>query len=437
MRTKRTIIAAAAALALITMAAGCSSPNPSGAKPASAASTAPVTITFATNMTGSGAGTPVATNKLLAEFHKKYPNVTVQLQTAQSTALQPLIQLAFASKKVPDVFNFWRPQPAFNMDKYIATGQLADLTSIAKPMKDEFPASAWATATVDGKVRGLPLVNFAVPLIVNTQVFKKAGLPLPTTWKLLVSDVAALKKQGIIPWTVSTQPVNQSDDRLFDYVLDRSLGNQKALDLFQGKGSFTSPNVQKAVDDYMSISTNMGPSDAAALDDNAAIAKYLNTGKSAMLIDNSGYLPAIDKSLGPDMKVIPFPTIPGGQQKTTNVERDLTTLLYASTASLKDPAKKTAVTNFLTFMTSVSAQTEFANNSVLVPAIKAKPDATLTGPLFAQLQTVQATQAGDKWLGNARTPSQQQTFYPLMAQQWAGAFTSKEFAQQLDTMFKQ
>jgi ABC-type glycerol-3-phosphate transport system substrate-binding protein len=154
-----------------------------------------------------------------------------------------------------------------------------------------------------------------------------------------------------------------------------------------------------------------------------------------MLIDNSGYLPAIDKTVAESMKVIPFPTIPGGAETSSHMEKDLTTLMYASKAGLADKAKGPAIRNFLTFMTSLTAQKMFSNQSVLVPASKVTPDASKTGTLFADVQKATSALPGDKWLGNGRTPSQEQVFYPLMSQAWSGQFTGKQFAQQLQAMF--
>jgi len=431
-RTKRIFTAAVAVVTVITMAAGCSSSNSSAKN-----SSAPITLNFATNLIGSGASTSAVSEQLIKEFEAKYPNVHIELQTAAGTALQSLIQLSFSSDNVPDVFNFWRPQPAFNMDKYIASGKLGDLSSLAAEpsVKDLFDQSAWTTATVDGKVWGIPLESFSVPFIVNTKVFAEAGLPLPTTWDTLVSDVAALKAKGIIPWMVSQMPAEQSNERLLDYVLDRELGNQKALDLYAGKVSFKSPEVEKALADYLSISVNAGPSDASALTNNAAIAKYFNTGQAAMMLTNSGYLPAIDKAVASDMKVIPFPTIPGGAQTTANMEKDLTALMYASAKGLADPNKGPVIKDFLKFFTSHEAQTLLANQSILVPAIGVKGDPASTSTLFVDVQAQSAAAPGDKWLGNARTPSQQQVFYPLVAQAWTGAFTATQFADQLESMF--
>jgi raffinose/stachyose/melibiose transport system substrate-binding protein len=432
MRTRRLVICAAAAVALVAAATAC------GSK--SGGSSGSTTITFATNqITAQNTGTTPVFKKLISDFQKQNPGVRIQLQTAQATALQQLIQLSFSSHKVPDVFNFWRPQPAFNMDKYIASGQLGDLSPLAKTpsIQNEFPSSAWSTATVGGKVRGLPLVDFSVPFVVNKAVFAKANLPLPTTWQTLVSDVPALKAKGFIPWTLSTEPADQSDDRLLDYVLDRELGNDQALTLFKGKVSFSSPQLKKAISDYLSISTGFGPSDAASLDDNAAIAKYFNTGKSAMLFDNSGYLPSVDKTVAKDMTVLPFPTIPGGAQTSPHVEKDLTTLMYASASSLSDPKKGPLVKKFLTAVTSLSAQNALATQSVLVPATKVSIDPAKTGQLFADVQKLTSAEQGDKWLGNARTPSQQQSFYPFLAQAWTGKYSASAFASQLETMFHQ
>ena len=430
-RRKRSIVAALA-VAAVTALAGCSGSS------GSANGNAPVTLTFATNLISAEEnGTSPVVKELISQFEAQHPNVTIEEQTSQATALQQVVQLAFASQDVPDVFNFWRPQPAFNMDKYIASGQLADLTDLANEpdVKSVFPDSSWQTATVDGKVWGLPLYNFAVPLVVNKKVFAAAGVPLPQTWADLKAAVPALKAAGYIPWTLSTQDAQQSDDRLLDYVLDRAIGNDGALALFRGERSFTDPAILQVLDEYLSISSGFGPDDAAALDNNAAIAKYFNTGRSAMLLTNSGYLPSIDKEAAKDMTVIPFPTMPGGAQTDPHIEKDLTTLMYASAASMRDESKGPVIRDFLKFVTSPEAQKMFADQSILVAAVNVQPDTAKTGELFAEVQEQTSSLEGDKWLGNGRTPSQQQAFYPLMAEAWTGAFTAQQFAERLDSMF--
>ncbi|MFC4243182.1 ABC transporter substrate-binding protein [Gryllotalpicola reticulitermitis] len=431
MRKTRLMLLTCTAAAIALFAAGCTGGS------GSTSAGKKVTITLATNqITAENTGTSPVFQSVIKQFEKDNPNVTIQLEESQATALQQVVQLAFANRKVPDVFNFWRPQPAFNMDKYIASGELGDLTSLSKQVKSEFPSDAWQTATVNGKTWGLPLTDFAVPLVADKAVFTKAGVPLPTTWNLLMSDVKALKAKGIIPFAVTTQPSPQSDDRLFDYVLDRELGNAKALQLFEGKGgSFTAPDVKKALSDYLELSAGNGPSDAAALDDNGVIAKYINTGKAAMLVDNSGYLPSIDATTAKNMVVLPFPTIPGGAETSPHMEKDLTTLMYASSASLKDPTKGPIVQKLLKALTSPASQTQIANNGVLAAATNVKVDPAKAGQFFADVQTTTANEPGDKWLGNGRTPEQEQTFYPLMAQAWSGSLTASSFAKQLDSMF--
>jgi raffinose/stachyose/melibiose transport system substrate-binding protein len=427
-RRTRSIVAALA-VAAVTALAGCSGSSGDGH----------VTLTFATNLISAEEnGTSPVVKELISQFEAQHPNVTIEEQTSQATALQQVIQLAFASKNVPDVFNFWRPEPAFNMDKYIASGQLADLTDLANEpdVKSVFPDSSWRTATVNGKVWALPLYNFSVPLVVNKKVFADAGVPLPQTWDDLKNAVPALKAAGYIPWTVSTQDAQQSDDRLLDYVLDRAFGNDGALALFRGERSFTDPEVVRVLDEYLSISSGFGPDDAAALDNNAAIAKYFNTGRSAMLLTNSSYLPAVDKDVAKDMTVIPFPTIPGGAQTEPHIEKDLTTLMYASAASMEDETKGPVVRDFLKFVTSPAAQKMFADQSILVAGVNIEPDTTKTGDLFAGVQEQTSSLDGDKWLGNGRTPSQQQTFYPVMGEAWTGAFNAQQFAERLDAMFR-
>lgn len=396
-----------------------------------------VTITFATNQIGPGNGLSPALTKLISQFEQKYRNVHIQLIESQSTALQSVIQLDFSSHKVPDVFNFWRPDPAFNMNNYIASGELANLGSLYREpaVRKEFPALSWATATKQGKVWGIPMVNFFVPFVVNTAVFKAANLPLPTTWSRLVKDVPALKAKGYIPWAISTGTADQNDDRVLDYVFDRMLGNQAALNLFAGKGSWTSPKVVQAIADTAQITVNDAPVDASSLDDAEVLAKYFNTGKAAMYLGNSGFLTDISGSVLSHLKVLPFPLIPGGAEKTAHTEKDLTTLMYASSQAYNDPTTGPYVKDFLLWVTSPKAEQMYADASTPVPAVSVRYKPSDVGSLLAAAEKVQQPELQDVWLGEARQPSQELLFYPLVQEFWVGKFTPPQFAQQMQSMF--
>ena len=159
--------------------------------------------------------------------------------------------------------------------------------------------------------------------------------------------------------------------------------------------------------------------------------------QTLMILTNNAYLPTISASVAQTSEVIPFPVIPGGAETSPHMEKDLTTLMYASTAALNDPTKGPLVKKFLTMATGLQMEQSLANDDVLAAATNVKVDPAKAGQLFADIQTTTSAEPGAKWLGNARTPSQQQSFYPIMAEQWSGSFSVSSFANQLESMFKQ
>ncbi|WP_214318325.1 ABC transporter substrate-binding protein [Nonomuraea sediminis] len=168
-------------LAVMTVAAlvlaGCSS----GKKAADP--NAPVTITW---WTGQAEDAEKLLEALAADYQKAHPNVTIKVSAGAPTTDELLTKLsaAFVSGTHPDIsyaYGSWATQLA-------QSGRTQDISSeVADPKLgwQEFPAAARATATVDGKVIGLPAVVDNLGIIYNKKLFDQAKLAYPTddwTW---------------------------------------------------------------------------------------------------------------------------------------------------------------------------------------------------------------------------------------------------------------
>ena len=68
--------------------------------------------------------------------------------------------------------------------------------------------TAWRTATLDGKVYGIPINMFYVEFLANKAVFDRAGVAIPTDWPSLLDAVKALKAKGELPWAISIGPID-------------------------------------------------------------------------------------------------------------------------------------------------------------------------------------------------------------------------------------
>ncbi|TBL73307.1 ABC transporter substrate-binding protein [Paenibacillus thalictri] len=429
---------------------GCQASNTPPADPAktadaksepakSAATDKKITIRFATNYTGtSGLGGP--TTKLLDKFKAENPQVDLVIETAPGFDLANKIKIDAASNNTPDVFNYWRPDPNLGMDKIIASGAIADLTELKTDpdIKDLFDEDAWKTATVDGKVRAMPMILFYNMPIVNKDIFAKCGLKLPETWDDWLAAVKVLKEKGYIPWAVSTIPAKSGTiERPLNYVLDRMLGAQRVSDLFEGLEPFNKPDVIKALDYAKELMAGYAPDDASALEDQAVFAKYVNTGKTAIIISNSGAMATVKPELLDQWVPVEFPLIPGGVETEKRMIKDLTQLYFAGAKGYADPVKKPYIVKLLKLMTGKEAgKMYYEDGGSPIPMKGVQIDTSKIPKVIVQASDIADKRPGNYWMGKKMDNAQRDKVWPLLADFWVGKYTGKQFAEKLDEAYK-
>jgi multiple sugar transport system substrate-binding protein len=139
---------------------------------------AAVTITW---WTGQDEQPEKIAESLAAQYHAAHPNVTIKVSPGAPTTDDLLTKLSagFAGGDYPDVsyaYGSWAGELR-------QSGKTQDLTSYVNDPAfgwNEFSSAARQTATVGGKVIGLPAVVDDIALIYNRKLFDKAGLAYPT-----------------------------------------------------------------------------------------------------------------------------------------------------------------------------------------------------------------------------------------------------------------
>ena len=135
----------------------------------------------------------------IAIYEKANPNVTVTLVPQSNDSVIPSFTLAASQKSGPDIDTQWATLPVLQ----------PALAGAVTPISDYIPKSEtshWldtAENTYMGKIYAMPLYVIGVPLVWNKKLFVKAGLNpnvAPKTWAQFLTDCAALKAHGIIPF---------------------------------------------------------------------------------------------------------------------------------------------------------------------------------------------------------------------------------------------
>ena len=190
-RVRATAIAGVTLAALV--AAGCSSGGSSSttassgsSSSSSAASGQKATLTFWTwvpNM-----------DKIVATWNQAHPDIQVQVQT-QSAGDPYLTKLLAAAKggNPPDIAQVeYQVLPTLVSNNY-----LADISKYDGNLKSDFPAGNWNQVTLGGSaLYGVPQDAAPMALFYRTDLFKKYGLTVPTTWAQFAADAAKLHQKA-------------------------------------------------------------------------------------------------------------------------------------------------------------------------------------------------------------------------------------------------
>lgn len=407
-------------------------PPPTGAKDARR-----LTLRFATSYVGVHPMTqPV--REVLKAFQADYPNVAVNVEETPGNDHQTKIKLDASSDRLPDLFNYWRLDPGFGLDQIARAGRLADLTGWTKSdpaFQGLFDEYSWRTASLDGKVYGLPLSMFYVAFLANKEVFGRAGVPLPTDWPSLLASVRALKDKGELPWAISIGNDSQGG-RIYNYVVNRMVGNERAVRMHSGAEPINVPEMVRAAGLLRELVVGNIPGDAIAIKNEAVYAKYVNTGKGGLIIDGSWAIPTIKPEVRSTLEVLDFPLIPGGAQVERNVERDLTGLIYLGAKSLRDAERRPYVLELARRLTSREAEKSYAERAQQsIPALGVEIDQAKVDPLSRKAQALALDAPANKWIPAAMKPAQRAKFEPLLGEFLSGKHEPQRFVEQLSPIF--
>jgi ABC-type glycerol-3-phosphate transport system substrate-binding protein len=211
-------------------------------------------------------------------------------------------------------------------------------------------------------------------------------------------------------------------------ILNRYIGHQKALNLFNGTARWTDPDVVRAVNHFVTLAANNGPPDSNVLNQNQVVAKYLNGRLAGMYLDNNGGNVNIDRDVMDDLIALPLPIIPGGVETVPSTQQDVTNLAYASAREYANATKKPLIDQLIIALTSREAAREYLERAnVIVPHLNIDYNPAMILPLNRQSMQVAQAQPGRKWLISF-TPAEFRTIFRDACNEiWYGNMNAVQF----------
>lgn len=238
-------------------------------------------------------GTQQAVKRYAAEYTKANPDVAIKINWIAGD-YETRLNSALLTSDAPDVFEIgdFRAQNVKN-------GLLAPLDDIIAPVKSDYTKAALDTATVDGKVYGVKMMDDVMMLYYRKSLLSAAGVNPPQTFDELVQAATKLTTGG----------------RKGLFIGNDGVGDIGYLLLWSNGGDLVDPAGKTAT--FASPQGVAGVSGIKRLHDSKALLQGFPTdwddpsafNQNAVAMQWSGLwaIPDIKKQHGDDFGVIPWP----------------------------------------------------------------------------------------------------------------------------------
>jgi raffinose/stachyose/melibiose transport system substrate-binding protein len=428
---------------MTAMALGLTACAPGGSGPSSNQSLGPVSKDFGSGKItltvwdqNTDGGIDDAQKQLNADFHKKYPNVTIKRVSRSFSDLKTTLKLALSGDNPPDVVQANQGYP--DMGAFVKAGLLRPIDDYAGLYKwtDYYPSSLLKlnSFSADGKtwqgdkLYGVSQTGELVGLYYNKAVLQKAGISSPpTTLDELTADMAKVKAAGELP--LSYGDVEKSPGiHLFGFALSAIAGAQKVNDLVKGtSGSWTGADEVKAASvvqgwqksGYITPGANGVSRDAAV--------EAFGKGDAAFLITGTWYLATLAEASA--SKDIGFTALtPAGS--STPVTMGGEGLAWAITSKTKNANAAAAYIDFITDENASKVLVKTGNLPTVVPSGTPAEKGTVTGDITADYETISKSNGITPYLDYA-TPTFYDTLTAAAQDLIAEKVTPEQFGQKL------
>ncbi|MFI6317762.1 ABC transporter substrate-binding protein [Nonomuraea sp. NPDC050556] len=251
------------------------------------------------------AGTQQAVQRYAAAYTKANPDVAIKISWIAGD-YETRLNSALLSSSAPDLFEIGDFRAS-----NVKSGLLAPLDDIIGPVRSDYARSALDTATVDGKVYGVKMMDDVMMLYYRKSVLDKAGIVPPRTFTELLAAAKSLtsgKQKGLFIGSDGVGDV--------PYLLLWSSGG----DLVDPSGrtvTFNTPEAAAAIGalkDLNSSGTLLQGFTTDWFDPGALV-----QGAAAMHWCGLWAMPDIKKKLGDDFGVVPWPAFGGSGSPAVRV----------------------------------------------------------------------------------------------------------------------
>lgn len=243
-------------------------------------------------------------------FEAENPDIRIDASFAPTDQVQTALRARLAAGNAPDIHTVWPGNgSSMAMAQLAQANLLADISG--QGWIDSIPENFRQLLGTDGKTLMWAPGMAVIGAIYNKEVFKKAGVEVPTTWAELQKACETFKSKGITPIALGNQTpwVTQ----LINYAIAPSIAFGEnpdlAQDMLDGNATFSDSGWRETFERYMSLE------EAGFFNDNPngttveQMYDQVASGEAAMLVSVSAVLPMVEEAAKgrADIGLFPFP----------------------------------------------------------------------------------------------------------------------------------
>jgi len=316
------------------------------------------------------ANTKVEFEKAARAFEAENPDIHVKIEVIPWSSYLQTLTTDISGDNAPDmsvVASIW-------LADFTTQGLVAPIESVVSPgLVDKFIPAMLQPSYIDGKLMGLPIAASARAMMINNDLYEKAGVKPPATWEELQEAATRISKLG--DTFGFGLPGKEEEVDVYYYYALWSFGG-KIFDE-NGKSAIASPEGIAAAKLYANLvkggSTQPTPTAYSRED----VFNMFKQGKVGTVFTFPMLVPQIQKE-APNLKysVLPFPV---KAQKTTMAITDSVMVFESSDA-------KEEVRKFLDFVYERDFRVGFDKADGLLPVTKDE----LADPYFQDNKDIKA-----------------------------------------------
>ncbi|MCL6671504.1 MULTISPECIES: ABC transporter substrate-binding protein [Streptomyces] len=233
------------------------------------------------------------TEQAIKRYAAAYKKAGVSTNWITGNNFEAKLFSALLTKQAPDVFEF---HPQLQMVK---SGQVADLSDLIDPVKDDFNPNDIKSHTVDGKIYGIRMIDDPQFFYYRKSMLEKAKVDVPTTLDELLDAAAKLTTDKVKGVFLGNDFTAIQNNLIFSAGAETLDANNKI--------GYHTDGVVEGLKKLRTLFTSGHVLLDAPTDfwDPSA----LNQGLCAIQWGGMWSMPAMQKALGDDLGIFPFPKI--------------------------------------------------------------------------------------------------------------------------------